>query len=202
MKIPKVKNINPAFLIAGRENEISPILLAFLNLFHMKQIYRRGWLLPGRDIPEDKCESDAEHTFDMIMMAIFLVFKYKYPVNLEKLLIMIAAHDTGEIDPGDTARGEKSEELKTRQEKACIKRIYGDILDCSIIQEILDEYHERKTLEARLAKAIDYSQCLIQSWIYGKQHGKDLSFFMKNAKEKLAEFPELLGLIEDLIKLQ
>lgn len=196
------KNVNPASLVSGREKEISPLLLACLNLFHLKQVRRTGWLLPGRDIPIEQCESVAEHTFDMITLIILVSSKHDYDIQFNKLLVMIAIHDAGEIDDGDTPPGVMEREEKIRREMKCIQRIFGDILDSSILLEWIDEYHECQTLEARLAKALDYTQRVIQSWIYGKQFGKDLSVFMTNAKDRLVEFPELLALVEDLIKLQ
>ena len=68
----------------------------------MKNILRKGWLI--RNVAE-KCggrvESDAEHTFSMILLALEIMSKRKLNLNQEKVLKMIAYHELCEIDYGD-----------------------------------------------------------------------------------------------------
>jgi len=70
----------------------------FDEVFKMKNLLRRGWIL--REIP-NRTESDAEHCYSMIMLALEIMTKNDLKLDQLKVLKMISYHELGEIDTGD-----------------------------------------------------------------------------------------------------
>ncbi len=51
--------------------EVSAIVEAYFEFNHLKQLYRQGWLQHG--VPSQNCESVAEHSFCVTLLALFLI---------------------------------------------------------------------------------------------------------------------------------
>ena len=87
-----------------------------------------------------------------------------YPeANLEKLMKMCLIHDLGEAFTGDIPTFEKSE--KDEEKEASLLNEWMMQLPepfVSEMQELYREMEERKTLEARIYKALDNLEALIQ----------------------------------------
>lgn len=83
--------------------------------------------------------------------------------NLEKLMKMCLIHDLGEAFTGDIPTFEKSE--KDEEKEASLLNEWMMQLPepfVSEMQELYREMEERKTLEARIYKALDNLEALIQ----------------------------------------
>lgn len=109
-------------------------------------------------------ENDAEHAWHMAIMAYLLKEYSNEPIDVAKVMIMCLIHDVVEIDAGDTyaydAEGLKTQ--KTREE-AAKERIYLLLPDDQKqdLQALFDEFEERKTPEAKFARALDNLQPLL-----------------------------------------
>ena len=109
-------------------------------------------------------ENDAEHAWHMAIMAYLLKEYSNEPVDVAKVMIMCLIHDVVEIDAGDTyaydAEGLKTQ--KAREEEAK-ERIYSLLPDDQKqdLQALFDEFEERKTSEAKFARALDNLQPLL-----------------------------------------
>lgn len=107
-------------------------------------------------------ESVAEHCWMMTLMAFFL--RDEFPeADMDKVIRMCIIHDLGEAFTGDipafdkTAEHEQTEELLLRQ--------WVDSLPERPRQEmtaLFDEMERRETAEARIYKAIDALEAVIQ----------------------------------------
>lgn len=121
-------------------------------------------------------ESDAEHTFSMIILALEIMSKEKLKLNQEKVLKLIAYHELCEIDYGDhTPFDNISKEEKFENELKCIKRISKE---CDM-PEILDywiEFEKGESTEAIFAKKIDRLDAVMQSRIYSDLKHDDSLF--------------------------
>lgn len=147
-------------------------------------------------------ESVAEHSWMMTLMAYFM--KDEFPeADINKVIQMCIIHDLGECFTGDiptfdkTKANEKTEEdflynwIKTLPENYANEMI-----------ELYREMAERKTLEAKIFKAIDSMEALIQHNI------SDLSTWIpkeyelnKTYADDKVEFSEYLkGLREEIRK--
>ena len=123
------------------------------NIF--RQTHRSGH---GRN------ENDAEHAWHMAIMAYLLREYSNEPVDIAKVMLMCLIHDIVEIDAGDTyaydAEGLKTQ--KAREEEAK-ERLYSMLPEDqkADLTAIFDEFEERKTPEAKFARALDNLQPLL-----------------------------------------
>ena len=111
-------------------------------------------------------ESVAEHSWRITLMA-YLVSDEFPEADLEKLMKMCLIHDLGEAFTGDIPTFEKSEkdEEKDEEKEASLLDEWVKQLPEPFASEMLALYREmeeRKTLEARIYKALDNLEALIQ----------------------------------------
>lgn len=144
-------------------------------------------------------ESVAEHSWMMTVMAFFM--RDEFPdADMDKVMEMCVIHDLGEAFTGDIPTFEKTEEDEKREEKLLadwIKTLppgYEERL-CLLYEEM----EEQKTQEAKIYKAIDKLEALIQhnmsdisTWLpleydLQKTHGNDKVKFSEYMKELRAE---------------
>lgn len=115
---------------------------------------RHSWTSSGRH------ESVAEHSWRISVMA--LLMKDEFPgVNMQRVLIMCLIHDWGEAITGDTPVF-----MKTSEDESAEAHAIDSLLDVlpqkSEYRALFDEMKERKTAEAKLWKALDMLEALIQ----------------------------------------
>lgn len=107
-------------------------------------------------------ESVAEHTWMMSLMAFFL--RDEFPeVDFDKVMKMIIIHDLGECFTGDIPAFEKQDQDRQHEEQLLLNWV--KTLPAPYAEEILALYEEmeaRKTIEAKVYKAIDSLEAVIQ----------------------------------------
>ena len=107
-------------------------------------------------------ESVAEHSWMMTLMAFFM--RDEFPeADMDKVIRMCVIHDLGEAFTGDiptfekTKADEKKEDALLEDWVRSLPGMYADELT-----ELYMEMNERKTLEAKIYKAIDGMEALVQ----------------------------------------
>ena len=109
-------------------------------------------------------ENDAEHAWHMAIMAYLLREYSNEPVDITRVMLMCLIHDVVEIDAGDTYAYD-AEGLKTQKarEEAAKERLYSMLPEDqkADLTAIFDEFEERKTPEAKFARALDNLQPLL-----------------------------------------
>ena len=109
-------------------------------------------------------ENDSEHAWHMAIMAYLLRDYSNEPVDIAKVMLMCLIHDVVEIDAGDTYAYD-AEGLKTQKarEEAAKERLYSMLPEDqkADLVAIFDEFEERKTPEAKFARALDNLQPLL-----------------------------------------
>jgi len=122
-------------------------------LYEMKKIIRYG---SSREEVIDT-ESNAEHVFAMhCLSTYFLPLETDTEVDKEKIYMMIQFHDIDEIETGDLISYRKTQADKAREHEAqsrIIKRLPESMQEK--VSEVLKEYDEQQTFEARFVKALD-----------------------------------------------
>lgn len=109
-------------------------------------------------------ENDAEHAWHMAIMAYLLQEYSNEKIDVARVMLMCLIHDVVEIDAGDTyaydAEGLKTQ--KAREEEAK-ERLYSMLPEDqkADLTAIFDEFEERKTPEAKFARALDNLQPLL-----------------------------------------
>ena len=107
-------------------------------------------------------ESVAEHSWRLTLMACFL--KDEFPeADLDRVIRMCIFHDIGEIFTGDIPAFVKKEEHERVEEEriqawiSCLPAPYEEE-----IRALFLEMEEQKTLEAKIYKALDRMEAVIQ----------------------------------------
>lgn len=107
-------------------------------------------------------ESVAEHSWMMTLMAFFM--KDEFPeVDMDKVIKMCIIHDLGEAFTGDIPVFDKTDENEKTEEK--LLYAWVNTLPENYKTEMLalyDEMAKRETIEAKVYKAIDGLEALIQ----------------------------------------
>ena len=107
-------------------------------------------------------ESVAEHSWMMTLMAFFM--KDEFPeVDIDKVIKMCIIHDLGEAFTGDVPTFDKTEANEQTEEKLLFSWL--DSLPENYrteMKELYDEMSKRETIEAKVYKAIDGLEALIQ----------------------------------------
>lgn len=144
-------------------------------------------------------ESVAEHSWMMTVMAFFM--RDEFPdADMDKVIEMCIIHDLGEAFTGDIPTFEKTKEDEKREEDLLsdwIKTLPSGYAEK--MQLLYEEMEEQNTQEAKIYKAIDKLEALIQhnmsdlsTWLpleydLQKTHGNDKVGFSEYMKELRAE---------------
>jgi putative hydrolase of HD superfamily len=124
----------------------------------LKNTLRSGYTSDGRR------ESAAEHTWRLCLMAVALE-PYFPAVDFARLLKMCIVHDLGEAVHGDIPAPLQDQAAdKSGQERADLLQLLAPLPDAQreTMLELWDEYEAAKTPEARLAKALDKLETILQ----------------------------------------
>jgi len=142
------------------------MLRILIELQRLKRLDRTGWALRG--LPNGT-ESVAAHSFGVAVTAMALADELQargVSVNTERLLRMALLHDWAETRVGDMPRTATSYfglELRKRAETAAFADVVtGAVSADRLYREIYDDYEQRRSLEARLVKAADVVDLLVQ----------------------------------------
>ena len=139
----------------------------------LKTVIRTGWL--NWHLKKDRLESVAEHIYGVQMLAIAMKSEYGYDVNLEKVIMMLAVHELGEIRIGDLTQFQISRDKKAKIEHKAVHKILKGILDGDKIEKLFLEFDKRETPEAKFAYQCDKLECDLQAKLYHEEGIVDLS---------------------------
>lgn len=117
---------------------------------------RHSWTSSGRH------ESVAEHSWRLVLMAYLM--KDVFPdTDIEKVMLMCAIHDLGEAVTGDIPVFVKTKSDEQVEEKA-VAGLFDALPEPyhTELTQLFAEMEERKTPEAKLYKALDKLEALIQ----------------------------------------
>ena len=132
-------------------------ILKFLNeVEKLKSVTRHSWTSSGRH------ESVPEHSWRLTVFA--MVLEKEFPdINMQRVMELSIVHDFGEVYDGDTPAFKENPNKLEKEEKAIKKLVKS--LDANTQNKIIGlwrEYNECKTPEAKLVKALDKLETLIQ----------------------------------------
>lgn len=129
----------------------------------MKNIFRRNLIIDG-----SRRENDAEHSWNLAMLAMLFEEYSTEKVDIERVLKIALVHDLIEVYAGDTfAYDVKGNEDKLQREIESADRLFG-ILDPeqgAEIRALWDEFEAKETPESKYANAIDRIQPLINNYM-------------------------------------
>jgi putative hydrolase of HD superfamily len=138
--------------------------LTFLvEIDQLKTILRQSPLVAA-----DRRENDAEHSWHLAMMVAVLAEHSDQPIDVGHTIQLVLLHDLVEIYAGDTplyddAAGVDQREREVAAADELFTLLPADQARC--MRTLWDEFEERRTPEARFAKAMDRLQPLLLNWM-------------------------------------
>nr|WP_276939053.1 HD domain-containing protein [Helcococcus sueciensis] len=130
-------------------------------LEEMKKIFRQTKI-----IGEDRRENDAEHTFHIATMSMFLQEISEIEVDINKVIKMLLVHDLVEIFAGDTfAYDEKLKIGKFDREKKSMDKLKSYLSENNqkMLENLWLEFESNLTNEAKYANAMDRLQPILSN---------------------------------------
>ncbi|MGE0884616.1 MAG: HD family hydrolase [Blastocatellales bacterium] len=187
--------------------EPSKIIAFLTELQRLKAVPRTGWLLRGiRDV-----ESVADHSYGVALIAMLLADLAQsrgFEPDVEKVLRMALLHDLTEARTGDLPNTIKryfdQNSLHAADENIADEILLGLGALGEEYQLLWREYEERETLEARIVKAADKLDLLLQAMEYEKGGARKLREFWENSDIDFSDLKidELIGGLVEELKIQ
>lgn len=179
-------------------------ILDFTKLTLLFQSVDRVVSLPGRNHPEN----DAEHSYQLAMLAWYLLDEMKL-THLDRDLVIRYAliHDMVETYAGDTFffASEQERLEKIDREHAAAERLKTEFPNFTGFTELIEQYEKREDPEARFVYALDKIIPTLNIYLDGgglwKMKGITLQILIEKKRDKVALSPELTFLFDELIEL-
>ena len=165
-------------------NNIDKVIRFIKEIENLKSVTRTAWTKTGRR------ESTAEHSWRLAMLLMVLREDFK-DLDIDKAIKMSLVHDLGELYDGDiSAKLQNDNDNRAEMEEKAMRRMLT-ILPENLAENIYDlwkEYNECSTKEAKLVKAMDKLETIVQhnqgnnpedfDYEFNLQYGKQ--YFMDN----------------------
>lgn len=139
-------------------SELEGVLEFLRSAGRLKDTLRSSWTAEGRP------ESVAQHTWRLCLMALVLADRYP-DVDFARLVKICIVHDLGEAIGGDVPAIEQVPgESKAAQEREDLLQLLRPLPERTReeITALWDEYEAASSPEARLAKALDKLETIMQ----------------------------------------
>ncbi len=141
--------------------------LAFLReADRLKTVLRQSHLIDG-----SRRENSAEHSWHLALMALVLRDYAPAGADLGRVTAMLLVHDLVEIDAGDlfAYAGAPAQAQQEAAERAAADRIFALLPGGQGRQAraLWDEFEERRTPEAKFARALDRLQPMLANYAQG-----------------------------------
>ena len=162
------------------------MLSTLIELQRLKRLDRTGWTLRG--LPNGT-ESVAAHSFGVSVTAMLIADRCKaagVPLDIEKLLRIALLHDWAETRVGDMPRTATlyfGSEARKQAEMAAFSDIVSSVDPHGSYANLYNDYERRESLEARLVKAADVLDLLIQVLALERAGARGLDEFWEVAEK-------------------
>lgn len=171
------------------------MLSTLIELQRLKRLDRTGWTLRG--LPNGT-ESVAAHSFGVGVTAMLLadeIASRGVPLEIERLLRMALLHDWAETRVGDMPRTAThyfgAEARKLAEGKAFADIVAGVGPAQQDYQKLYDDYEQRQSVEARIVKAADVIDLLVQAFALERAGAKGLDEFWEVATAADFQLPPI-----------
>lgn len=171
------------------------MLNTLIELQRLKRLDRTGWTLRG--LPNGT-ESVASHSFGVSVTAMMLADEISsrgLQLDIERVLRMALLHDWAETRVGDMPRT-GTHYFGADARKLAEGRAFADIVAGAgpaeaEYRELYEDYEQRQSTEARLVKAADVIDLLIQAYALERAGAKGLDEFWEVAVDADFQLPAI-----------
>ena len=132
----------------------------------LKTVLRQSTL-----IDVSRQENSAEHSWHLALMALVLQGHAPPGTDISRVVAMVVLHDLVEIDAGDlfVYAGEEAQARQEVAERVAADRIFALLPapQAAMFRALWDEFEERRTQEAKFARALDRLQPMLVNYQTG-----------------------------------
>lgn len=149
------------------DNNIENAMRFYLLATKLKYKLRSGWDDSHWNVNCERRESIAEHVYGVCILAISLESEFDFGINLDKVLKMLTIHEIGEVLIGDITPFDKiTPSQKAEIEHKAMSDVLGDLIKRDELFDLLIEFDEGTTKEAKFAYLCDKLEADIQAKVY------------------------------------
>jgi 5'-deoxynucleotidase YfbR-like HD superfamily hydrolase len=165
---------------------MSEMLSTLIELQRLKRLERTGWTLRG--LPNGT-ESVGSHSFGVAVTAMMIadeVRKQGVEIDLEKVIRIALLHDWAEVRVGDMPKTGTiyfGAQIRKEAELSAFNDLVGSLTNAADYKKLYEEYEHRESLEARLVKAADVIDLLIQVLALERAGARGLDEFWQVAEQ-------------------
>jgi putative hydrolase of HD superfamily len=155
-------------------------LIDFIAFTHEIRNVKRAMLLET----VTRHENDAEHCYQLALAGWFLIDCDILPFDRYRVIGMAMVHDVAEAYAGDlTAFASKKErDQQTKREEEAIERLKKEWPAFISLHELIQEYEERKTTEAKFVYSLDKLLPMINNYLYEGKAWKQQELTLEDVK--------------------
>jgi putative hydrolase of HD superfamily len=160
---------------------------ALIELQRLKTLDRTGWTLRGQ---APGAESVAAHSYGVAVAAMMLADEVRargVEVDMERVLRVALMHDWAEARLGDMPRTAVSyfgATTRRKAERAAFDDIVREVAGRESYSALHEDYENRESLEARLVKAADIVDLLVQALAFERAGVRGLDEFWEGVAER------------------
>ena len=156
----------------------------------------------------DRLENDVEHSYNLALLAWYIIADNKLELDTDLVLKYALIHDLVEVYAGDTylfTTNEEERSTKVQREKDAALRLEKEIPEFAELHQLIERYETRGDKESRFVYALDKVQPMLniytdngRTW---KEKGVTIDMLIKHKKEKVALSPDIEIYFNDLIEM-
>lgn len=161
-----------------------------LNVLHyyyetntLKTVERTGWKYWNVS-RNQRIESIPEHIYGTQQLAIAIFSEFDLKIDIFKVIAMLSVHETEEINIGDkTPFDGISDHEKLEMGKKAVAKTFSVLGKRDMFIQLIDEFNERQTPEAKFAYYCDKMECDLQA----KKYSDDGRCSFENVSKSIME---------------
>lgn len=163
----------------------------------------------SRDIELQSCgrkENDAEHSYQLAMLAWYLIATENLSLDVNKVIRYALVHDLIEVYAGDTPIFGSSEEYvnsKQQREDVAARQLENQFADFSVMHRAIEDYRKHSNQEATFVYCLDKLLPMMIIYIDGgydwKERGISLKLIIEKVRHKVAEDQHVSNLCDAMI---
>jgi putative hydrolase of HD superfamily len=163
------------------------MLSTLMEIQRLKTLDRTGWTLRGQ---APGAESVAAHSYGVAVAAMMLADEVRargVAVDMERVLRVALMHDWAEARLGDMPRTAVlyfGAETRRKAERAAFDDIVREAAAGLSYSALHEDYEQRESLEARLVKAADIIDLLVQALAFERAGARGLDEFWEGVAER------------------
>jgi len=155
---------------------------------------------------EDRYENDVEHSYNLAMLAWYIIENHDLDLDRDKVIKYALVHDLVEVYAGDTyvyTKNQDELDSKEDREKEAADRLKKEIPEFKDLHKLIDSYEKLEDKESRFVSALDKIQPVLNIYNDGGRTWREeeitIQMLIDRKKDKVAISPEIQACFEDII---